>query len=243
MRLSVKILISALCAAIPAATALAQDKPTCPHGAAGDWSWRVTMSDMTVENKVQPITWQTVGGEKTSQGMEIRIASLHSLDKVSSVYLKAAPPTFDVKPENSEYTYRLFNMGKSTEGEDKVLASNISYFLMGVDSTGGEDVHFMSGRVEQNDVHHKMVTGGWLGTGPDDDLGWRMTEVKALRIVIATQDFRPGGYGQPKEGYDNLAVSDAIDLSALEDVWAIAREARDTESARAWESNLTCAPA
>ncbi|MEM5515509.1 hypothetical protein WNY37_01015 [Henriciella sp. AS95] len=223
-------------------TALAQEKPVCPHGEAGGWQWRATMNDIVVENPDQPLVWKTIDGEKTSKGVEIRVASLYDLDKVSSVTLYAEPPTIDLKRESSDYTYRFFNKGSHIEGGQGILPQEISYFLMGVDSTGGEDKHFMSGRIERADQDEKTVQGGWLAKGQDDDLGWHITEVGTLRIVIATQDFKPAVYGQPKEGYDNIAVSDAIDLSPLADVWNGAIAARNAESERAYRENITCKP-
>ena len=241
MKRSVTSLLTLICMAVPG---LAQEKPACPAGDEGDWHWQARSGAIWIQNKTLEIGWQTVGGDAASTGITLA-AGITPENEVRTFSIRFdAPFMFPVPRQSSDgrpYTTYLF-------GERGEYGLNIyeqggrpehNYYAVALTADGETSRRLFASRVEQWRNGDYEITASWA-TEPGEMIDWSFTTLDNVRVGLATQLFKGGGTYNPNVGWDDVALTEAIDLTALPPIWEMARAAVDEDRARASESNQSC---
>ena len=84
------IAAAALAAGLTGATAAAQDRPACPAGETGDWTWQASALSILISNPSFEIAWDTVGEDITTTGLDVRVST--TLEGEARSFTIALPP-------------------------------------------------------------------------------------------------------------------------------------------------------
>ena len=246
---AVKMLKPVLAACVIALSASAagaeEELQACPGGEIGGWTWEADYSFIKLNNPDIQFTWKTVGDPTTSSGLGVKIFVTDKGETVSSVTYLLGPPTFSMeRPLTGDETETLVLFGRSEPdelpGQSKIRKKAHNYALMGVDQSGEQPAAVFSAGPNQWDNYHPTdaIQGVWKQKGPTS-LGWGFEDFSALSFIVLTQTFKPMDYYGNQEGWDNIALSEPVDLTGLKAVLDVARPAQITEIAR----NKFCKPA
>lgn len=238
MKLSEVLLISAVALFVSPLAMAREPLQTCPHGQVGDWEWEADYSFVKLRTSSLPLTWRTVGTPAESNELKIDFFIADKGENLRSIAFDIARPNFVVEHalfNDETKSYSLFdqNDGRQPLPTDGIVRPAHDYALLAVDPSDGQGRVIFSGRQENWDPFDQddYLKGSWLQRGPAS-LGWSLLEEKNVSFVIASQFFQPTNWQTGEKGWDNIAISDPIDLTSLKPVLEIAREAQQAEVAR-----------
>lgn len=218
--------VTALCAPVLHAE---ETRPTCPNGMVGDWEWQADYSYIKMRNQTQALSWTSIGSPASTTGLNIDVFVTEAGENVRSISFKMLAPNFTLPVGSEGELVSMFDHAERFEPheEGKPRKLDHDYAIVGVDSSGPQQVSvFSAGANQWEKVSSKdTISGLWIQRGPET-LGWGVADQTALSFLIATQIFKPfDNYGN-REGWDNIAVSNSIDLTVLKSVLEVARPAQ-----------------